>query len=200
MYPLIRRHYSSFIVSLFVVVLTVAQAGNIDEVRAVVNNLKLCSHLANVGDAKTLIIHPWVTTHQQLPDEEKIKGGVTPDLIRVSLGLEDIKDIVYDFEQAFVAAGLKTAEKGVDPFKTASGLVKSGFMGKWATSAPKPGTDGSEGWAERNGANGTEKEGGVKGTEKKEEANGAEKKHEAEPTDATDATQAESKMTMATSA
>ena len=186
--------------------------------RAVVNNLKLCSHLANVGDAKTLIIHPWVTTHQQLPDEEKIKGGVTPDLIRVSLGLEDIKDIVYDFEQAFVAAGLKPAEKGVDPFKTASGLVKSGFMGKWATSAPKPGTDGSEGWAERNAVNGTEKgeevngtekgeevngtEKGeeVNGTEKKEGANGTDKKHEAEPTDAMDATQAESKMTMATSA
>lgn len=210
------RPYSEFLYCISVgTVLTVAQAGNIDEVRAVVNNLKLCSHLANVGDAKTLIIHPWVTTHQQLPDEEKIKGGVTPDLIRVSLGLEDIKDIVYDFEQAFVAAGLKPAEKGVDPFKAASGLVKKGFMGKWATSAPKPGTDGSEGWAERNGVNGTKKEDGVNGTEKTEEAvkeegvngtekteeaNGVDKVHEAEPTDAADATQAESKMTMATSA
>ena len=99
-----------------------------------------------------------------------------------------------------MAAGLKMAEKGVDPFKTASGLVKSGFMGKWATSAPKPGTDGSEGWAERNAVNGTEKGEEVNGTEKKEKANGADKKHEAEPTDAMDATQAESKMTMATSA
>lgn len=93
----------------------ITQAGNIDEVRAVVDNLKLCSHLAKVSDAKTLIIQPWVTTHQQLPDEGKIKGGVTPDLICVSLGWEDIKDIIYDFEQAFVAAGLKPAEKGVDP-------------------------------------------------------------------------------------
>lgn len=191
-----------------------AQAGNIDEVRAVVNNLKLCSHLANVGDAKTLIIHPWVTTHQQLPDEEKIKGGVTPDLIRVSLGLEDIKDIIYDFEQAFVAAGLQPAEKGVDPFQTAEKLAKSGFMGTWATSAPKPGTDGSAGWAERNGVkkeevNGSEKVEEVDGTEAKEEANGTSEKveaangteatHEAEPTDSKDATQAESKMTMATS-
>lgn len=186
--------------ALSTVMLTVGQAGNIDEVRAVVNNLKLCSHLANVGDAKTLIIHPWVTTHQQLPDEEKIKGGVTPDLIRVSLGLEDIKDIIFDFQQAFVAAGLQPAEKGVDPFQTASGLVKSGFMGKWATSAPKPGTDGSEGWAERNGGKGAEEKGDADGIEKKEEADGTDKKREAAPTDAVDATQAESKMTMATSA
>jgi len=89
-------------------VLTFGVAGNIDEVSAVVDNLKLCSHLANVGDAKTLIIHPWRTTHQQLPDEEKIQAGVTPDLIRVSLGLEHINDIIHDFQQAFDAAGLKT--------------------------------------------------------------------------------------------
>lgn len=108
-----------------------------------VNNLRLCSHLANVGDAKTLIIHPWVTTHQQLPDEEKIKGGVTPDLIRVSTGIEDIEDIIFDFEQAFVAAGLKKADKGADPFENALGHVKGGFMGKLATGAPRPGTDGT---------------------------------------------------------
>jgi O-acetylhomoserine/O-acetylserine sulfhydrylase len=115
------------------------QAGTVDEVRAVVNNLKLCSHLANVGDAKTLIIHPWVTTHQQLPDEEKIKGGVTPDLIRVSVGLEDFEDIRHDFEQAFVAAGLKPAAKvGGDPFGKAIDLVKDGFMKNLGTAAPKP--------------------------------------------------------------
>jgi len=60
-----------------------------------------------VGDAKTLIIHPWRTTHQQLPDEEKLQAGVTPDLIRVSLGLENIDDIIHDFQQAFEGAGLK---------------------------------------------------------------------------------------------
>lgn len=53
------------------------KAGKVEEVRAVVDNLKMTSHLANVGDCKTLVIHPWVTTHQQMPDEEKIKGGVT---------------------------------------------------------------------------------------------------------------------------
>jgi O-acetylhomoserine/O-acetylserine sulfhydrylase len=87
-------------------VLTFGVAGTIGEVSAVVDNLKLCSHLANVGDAKTLIIHPWRTTHQQLPDEEKIQAGVTPDLIRVSLGLEHIDDIIHDFQQAFEGAGL----------------------------------------------------------------------------------------------
>ena len=132
----------------------ITQAGNIDEVRAVVDNLKLCSYLANVGDAKTLIIHPWVTTHQQLPDEGKIKGGVTPDLIRISLGLEDTKDIIYDFEQAFVTAGLKPAEKGVDPFKTASTHATGGFMKDLMTRGPKPGTDGTEGYAKMQMATG----------------------------------------------
>ena len=104
----------------------------------------MCSHLANVGDAKTLIIHPWVTTHQQLPDEEKIKGGVTPDLIRVSVGIEDFEDIKRDFEQAFEAAGLASASKsGGDPFQTALNLVTGGFMGTKATGAPRPGTDGT---------------------------------------------------------
>lgn len=106
--------------------------------------MKMCSHLANVGDAKTLIIHPWVTTHQQLPDEEKIKGGVTPDLIRVSVGIEDFEDIKRDFEQAFEAAGLASASKsGGDPFQTALNLVTGGFMGTKATGAPRPGTDGT---------------------------------------------------------
>lgn len=120
------------------------QAGTIDQVRAVVDNLKLCSHLANVGDAKTLIIHPWVTTHQQLPDAEKIKGGVTPDLIRISVGLEEFEDIRHDFEQAFDAAGLPLATKTKsDPFSAAANLVASGFMKDRATGAPRPGTDGT---------------------------------------------------------
>jgi len=98
-------------------VLTFGVAGNIDQVASVVDNLKLCSHLANVGDAKTLIIHPWRTTHQQIPDQEKIRGGVTPDMIRVSLGLEHIDDITYDFDQAFKAAGLEGAKDWVPTWK-----------------------------------------------------------------------------------
>ncbi|THH14492.1 hypothetical protein EW146_g5835 [Bondarzewia mesenterica] len=66
----------------------------------VVDSLKLASNLANVGDAKTLVIHPATTTHQQLSVEEQAASGVTPDLIRVSVGIENIKDIIADFEAA----------------------------------------------------------------------------------------------------
>jgi O-acetylhomoserine (thiol)-lyase len=66
-----------------------------------INAVKLASHLANVGDAKTLVIHPTSTTHQQLTEEEQLSAGVTSDLIRVSVGLEHIEDIKADFAQAF---------------------------------------------------------------------------------------------------
>lgn len=66
-----------------------------------IDKVKLASHLANVGDAKTLVIHPNSTTHQQLTDEEQRSAGVTPDLIRVSVGIEHIDDIKEDFSQAF---------------------------------------------------------------------------------------------------
>jgi O-acetylhomoserine/O-acetylserine sulfhydrylase-like pyridoxal-dependent enzyme len=72
----------------------------------VVDGFQLISNLANVGDAKTLAIHPWTTTHEQLSDEEKISSGVTRDLIRISVGIEHIEDIIADFEQSFEAAGL----------------------------------------------------------------------------------------------
>jgi O-acetylhomoserine (thiol)-lyase len=71
---------------------------------AFVNKLKLVSHLANVGDAKTLIIHPATTTHEQLSEEEKIAAGVQPGLLRISLGIEHIDDIKADLEQAFKKA------------------------------------------------------------------------------------------------
>ena len=98
--------------------LTFGVAGNIHEVAAVVDNLELCSHLANVGDAKTLIIHLWRTTHQPIPDQEKIRGGITPNMIRVKLGLEHIDDIIHDFEQAFAGAGLKPAKGWTPTWKT----------------------------------------------------------------------------------
>lgn len=66
-----------------------------------INNLKLISHLANVGDAKTLIIQPAATTHQQLSDQEQLTAGVTPTLLRLSLGIEHIDDIKDDLQQAF---------------------------------------------------------------------------------------------------
>ena len=66
-----------------------------------VDNLKLISHLANVGDTKTLIIQPSATTHQQLSDEEQLSAGVTPGLLRISVGIEHIDDIKQDIEQSF---------------------------------------------------------------------------------------------------
>ncbi len=65
-----------------------------------INSLKLISHLANIGDAKTLAIHPATTTHQQLSEEERLATGVTPDFIRLSIGLENINDILEDIDQA----------------------------------------------------------------------------------------------------
>jgi len=65
-----------------------------------IDSVKLCSHLANIGDAKTLVIHPASTTHQQLSDEEQAAAGVSPDYIRVSVGIEDIQDITEDLDQA----------------------------------------------------------------------------------------------------
>jgi O-acetylhomoserine (thiol)-lyase len=65
-----------------------------------INNVKLASHLANIGDSKTLVIHPASTTHQQLSEAEQLAAGVTPDYIRVSAGTEHIDDIIADFEQA----------------------------------------------------------------------------------------------------
>lgn len=74
--------------------------GDKETANQVVNKLELVSHLANVGDAKTLIIQPAATTHQQLPEEAQIAAGVFPTQLRVSVGLEHIDDIIADFEQA----------------------------------------------------------------------------------------------------
>ena len=75
--------------------------GGKDKASAFINALKLASHLANVGDAKTLVIHPASTTHEQLSEAEQLAAGVLPNQIRVSVGIEHIDDIRADFEQAF---------------------------------------------------------------------------------------------------
>ena len=69
-----------------------------------INSLKLASHLANLGDAKTLVIHPASTTHQQLNEDEQIAAGVRPEYVRVSVGIEDFADIRDDFDQALKAS------------------------------------------------------------------------------------------------
>jgi len=78
--------------------------GGFDAAVKFINNVKMASHLANVLDAKTLVIHPASTTHQQLSKDEQWAAGVTPDFVRVSVGLEDFDDIVADFDQALAAA------------------------------------------------------------------------------------------------
>ena len=75
--------------------------GGLESGKKFIDSLKLISHLANVGDAKTLAIHPASTTHEQLSDEERKAAGVEPNLVRISVGLEHIDDIKADFEQAF---------------------------------------------------------------------------------------------------
>jgi O-acetylhomoserine (thiol)-lyase len=82
-------------------VLSFTLKGDKEETKAFVDNLKLVSHLANVGDAKTLIIQPSATTHQQLSDEEQLSAGISPNLLRVSVGIEHIDDIIADFTQSF---------------------------------------------------------------------------------------------------
>jgi O-acetylhomoserine (thiol)-lyase len=73
--------------------------------QAFINNLQLISHVANLGDAKTLAIHPASTTHSQLSDEQLNFAGVTPDFVRLSIGIEDIDDIIWDLDQALARSG-----------------------------------------------------------------------------------------------
>ena len=68
--------------------------------RRFIERLKLFSHLANIGDAKSLVIHPASTTHQQLTEEEQRSTGVTEDFIRLAIGLEDVVDLIQDLDQA----------------------------------------------------------------------------------------------------
>lgn len=85
----------------FGAVLTFGVKGGYEAARTFIESVELASHLANVGDAKTLVIHPASTTHQQLSDQEQAASGVTTDLIRVAVGIEHIDDIIVDFEHAF---------------------------------------------------------------------------------------------------
>jgi O-acetylhomoserine (thiol)-lyase len=88
----------------FGAVLSFGIKGGKEAGRKFIDAVKLASHLANVGDAKTLVIHPASTTHSQLSEAEQKSAGVAPDMIRVSVGLEHVDDIKEDFEEAFQAA------------------------------------------------------------------------------------------------
>jgi O-acetylhomoserine (thiol)-lyase len=78
--------------------------GGQDAGRALIENVELFSHLANVGDAKSLIIHPATTTHSQLSDDELVLAGIGPDFVRLSIGIENIDDIIADLAQALEQA------------------------------------------------------------------------------------------------
>ena len=84
-------------------VFTFSLKGGYDAGVDLVSKLKLFSHLANVGDTRSLVIHPASTTHSQLDDEAKIKSGAGPDVIRLSIGIEDKEDLIADLDQALSA-------------------------------------------------------------------------------------------------
>jgi O-acetylhomoserine (thiol)-lyase len=81
-------------------IVTFGIKGGTEAGRKLIDNVKIFSHLANLGDAKSLIIHPASTTHQQLSDAQQLEAGVTKDLVRISVGIEDVDDLIWDLEQA----------------------------------------------------------------------------------------------------
>lgn len=97
----------------FGAVLSFELNGSKENATQVIDHLKLVSHLANVGDAKTLIIQPSATTHQQLSEEEQLAAGVKPNALRVSVGIEHIDDIKADFEQAFAAINAQVSNESL---------------------------------------------------------------------------------------
>jgi len=90
-------------------VLSFELKGGVEAGRALVNSVTLFSHLANIGDVRSLIIHPASTTHSQLTPEQQLTSGVTPGLVRLSVGLENIDDILADLSAGFAAARAATS-------------------------------------------------------------------------------------------
>lgn len=104
-YPGLQRHASherarKYLRNGFGGVLSFEPTGGSERAASIINNLKLVSHLANVGDAKSLIIQPSLTTHQQLGEAEQLAAGVTPSLLRLSVGIEHVDDLLEDLDQA----------------------------------------------------------------------------------------------------
>jgi O-acetylhomoserine (thiol)-lyase len=85
-------------------IVTFGIKGGMEAGRKLIDHVKIFSHLANLGDAKSLIIHPASTTHQQLSDEQQLAAGVTKDLVRISVGIEEVEDLFWDLEQAIAAS------------------------------------------------------------------------------------------------
>ena len=89
---------------LFRSVFTFGLKGGYDAGVKLVSNVKLFSHLANIGDTRSLVIHPASTTHRQLTDEGRVAAGAGPEVVRLSIGLEDPQDLIADLDQALAAA------------------------------------------------------------------------------------------------
>jgi len=107
-YPKLKSHASYELAEKYLPkgasgVLTFGIKGGKEAGRKFVNSVELASLVPNIGDTRTLVIHPGSTTHSQLSEEEQVTAGVLPDLIRVSVGIEDIEDIKADFDQALKA-------------------------------------------------------------------------------------------------
>ena len=85
-------------------IVTFGIKGGADAGRKLIDSVKIFSHLANLGDAKSLIIHPATTTHQQLNDAQQLEAGVTKDLVRISVGIEDVDDLIWDLGEAIAAS------------------------------------------------------------------------------------------------
>ena len=118
-YQLGKRYLSKGVGAIF----TFGVKGGYEAGKTVINSVKLFSHLANVGDARSLIIHPASTTHQQLAEEDQIAGGVTPDLIRISVGLENIEDILWDLDQALGKATVTAQANGTHTLAIGDGGI-----------------------------------------------------------------------------
>ncbi|RQD78311.1 MAG: O-acetylhomoserine aminocarboxypropyltransferase/cysteine synthase, partial [Halanaerobium sp. MSAO_Bac5] len=108
-YPGLKNNEShenakKYLINGFGGMVTFAVKGGKKAAEKFINSLDLFLHLANVGDAKSLAIHPASTTHQQLSEEDLIKTGISPALIRLSIGIEDIKDLKADLDQALAAS------------------------------------------------------------------------------------------------
>ncbi len=108
-YPGLQEHQtyqnaSKYLSNGFGGILTFGVKGDKETGKRFIENLELFSHLANIGDARSLAIHPASTTHQQLTEEEQKRSGVTPDLIRLSVGLEDVDDLINDLDKALTQA------------------------------------------------------------------------------------------------
>lgn len=95
-YPLAKKYFTKGVGSIF----TFGIKGGVEEGKEFIKNLEIFSLLANIGDAKSLVIHPASTTHAQLSESDQVKAGVTPDMIRISIGIEDVRDLIEDLDQA----------------------------------------------------------------------------------------------------